>query len=75
MPVHAGAPHGAQDRPVGTAGDGAFDGPLDSGWQWGQDDLAALASHSQHAVAVLFSEVGDVRTAGFELQVRQPQGG
>ena len=46
------------DRPV--------DGPADRWRQRDPDDLGALAAYAQDPVAVLFAEVGDVRTGGFE---------
>jgi len=66
VPVHSYAPQVAQDRPVSASADGAFDGALHRGRQRDEHDLAALAPHPQHAVAVLLPEVGDVRPAGLE---------
>jgi hypothetical protein len=51
----------AQDRPIGTVSDGAFDRSRYGGWERNQDDLAALASHAQDAVAVLFAEQEDAQ--------------
>jgi hypothetical protein len=56
----------AQDRPVGAAVDGSVDGSGHRGWQRDEHDLAALAAHPQHSVAVLLAEVVDARPAGFE---------
>jgi hypothetical protein len=55
-----------QDRPGGAAGDGAVDGPPDSGWQWHERGLGALADHPQHPVAVFLAEVDDGRAGRFE---------
>jgi hypothetical protein len=38
----------------------------DRGWQRDEDGLAAFAEDPDDAVAVLFSEVGDVQAGGFE---------
>ena len=66
MAVHAGAPTGQQDRAGGSVVDGPFDGAADGGRERHEDDLVALAAHSQHAVAVLLAEVLDVATCGLE---------
>ena len=43
-------------------------------WQRDQHHLGALAAYSQHPVAVLLAEVGDVRAGGFEdPQAEQPE--
>jgi hypothetical protein len=42
------------------------DGPADRWRQRDQDDLGALAAHTEDPVAVLLAEVGDVRAGGLE---------
>jgi len=64
--VHPGAAGIEQDRPAVPQAGCPVDGPADRGWQRDLDHLAALAAHPQHPVAVLLSEVGDVRAGGFE---------
>src|ERR1022692_5188780 len=66
MTVHARPAAVKQNRPGGPATDSAVDSSSGRWWQRDQDDLAALAAHSQHPVAVLFAEVGDIRAGGFE---------
>jgi hypothetical protein len=74
--VHPGAAAVEQDRAAGTSGYGAVDGPRDGWWQRDQDDLGAFAADAQYPVPVLFAEVGDVRTGGFEdPQAEQPEHG
>ena len=74
--VHPGAAGVEQDRPMIAAADGPVDGPPDRWWQRDQDDLAALAAHTQYAVAVLFAQVSDVRAGGLEdPQAEQPEHG
>ena len=52
------------------------DGPADGWRQRDQDDLGALAAHAQHLVAVLLTQVGDVRAGGLEdPQAEQPEHG
>ena len=63
VPVHPPALPVPQDRPLLTAVDGAFDRTL-HGWRQGcQDDLAALATDLEDPVAVLLTQVLDVRAA------------
>jgi hypothetical protein len=58
---------GVKENRAGAAGtDGPVDRPPDRWRQRDQDDLGALAAHAQHPAAVLFAEVSDVRTGGFE---------
>ena len=64
--IHPGASAAARDRPAAAAVDCAFDGSLDRWWEWGLDDLAALATDLQHAVAVFLAEVFDVRPTRLE---------
>jgi len=64
--VHPGAECVAQDRPGRTAVGGPVDRPGHCRRQRNQDDLATLAPHAQHSVAVLLAQVGDVGAAGFE---------
>ena len=76
MTVHPPVPAIAQQRSVGAPVDGAVDRPSDRGRQRDQDDLAALADHPEHPVAVLFPEDGDVGGAGLEdPQPEQPECG
>jgi hypothetical protein len=64
--VHPGAAAVEQDRPADAVSDRPVDGPANRGRQRDQDDLGALAAYAQHPVAVLFAEVGDVRSGGLE---------
>jgi hypothetical protein len=74
--VHPVAAAVEQDGAAGTGGYGPVDGPRDGGWQRDQDDLGAFAANAQYPVPVLFAEVGDVRTGGFEdPQAEQSQHG
>jgi hypothetical protein len=74
--VHPGATAVEQDRPVRSAADRVVDGPADGGRQRDQDDLGAFAADAQHPVPVLFAEIGDVRSGGFEdAQAEQPEHG
>lgn len=66
MAVHASTACASEDGTSGTFSDGALGGSLYGRRERGEHDLAALAAHGQDAVAVLFPEVFDVRTAGFE---------
>jgi hypothetical protein len=76
VPVHPGASAVDQDRPSRAAADGLVDGPADCGRQRDQDHLAALATHAQDPVAVLFAQIGDVGTSGLEdAQAEQPEHG
>jgi len=52
--------------PVGPVADGPIDGSTHRRRQWGQDNLAALASHGKDPMAVDLVEVADVGAAGFE---------
>jgi hypothetical protein len=72
--VHPGAPGAEQDRPAGASADGAFDGPAGRWRQRDQHDLGAFAAHTQHPVAVLFAEAGDVGAGGFEDPQAQQAG-
>jgi hypothetical protein len=64
--VHPGAERVAQDRTDFAAVDGAVDRSGYRGWQRDEHDLAALAAHPQHAVAVLLTQVGDAGPARLE---------
>jgi hypothetical protein len=66
VPVHPGAAASARDRPADPGADGAVDRPADRWRQRDQDDLGALAADPQDPVAVLFAEVADVGSDGFE---------
>jgi hypothetical protein len=66
VPVHPGAASIQQDRPAGSEVYGTVDGPADCWRQRDQDDLGALAAHSQHPVAVFLAGVSDVRAGGLE---------
>ena len=66
VPVRAAAEHVAQDRTVVAVADGPVDGSADRWRQRDKDDFAALAPHSQNAVAVLLAEIADAGTAGLE---------
>ena len=66
VPVHPGAACVEQDRSAGPGTCGLVDGAADSGRQRDQDDPGAFAAHAQHPVAVLLTEVGDVRASGLE---------
>jgi hypothetical protein len=56
----------AQNRAGVAAVDRLVDGSGDGRRERDEDDLAALASHAQNAVAVFFAEVADAGAAGFE---------
>jgi hypothetical protein len=76
MAVHPGATAVEQGRPAGAAADGLVDSPADRRRQRNQDNLAALAAHTQHPVAVLFTQIGDISPGGFEdAQAEQPKHG
>ena len=60
MPVHPDTASVEQDRTAGAVADRLVEGSTDRGWQWNEDGLAAFAQDPEHAVAVLFAEVGDV---------------
>jgi hypothetical protein len=66
VPVHPGAAGVAQQRPAGAAGDSAADRAADGGGQGHEDHLGALADDTEDAVAVLVTQIGDVRGAGLE---------
>ena len=70
VPVHPGAPGGAEDRPGRAAVDGSVDGTLDGRRERGQDHLSALTADLQYTVAVLLTEVLDVGSA--RLEIRSP---
>jgi hypothetical protein len=59
VPVHPSAAGVQQDRPADHGGYRPVDGPADRGRQRDQDDLGALAAHSQDPVTVL--EPADLR--------------
>jgi hypothetical protein len=72
--VHAAAQGVQEQWPVNAVGDGAVHRAGDGWRQRDQDDLVALADHSQHSVAVLLADIGDVRRAGFEdPQPKEPE--
>ena len=59
---------------MGAGADGLVDGAADCGWQRDEDDLGAFAAHAQHPMAVLFTQVGNVRPGGLEdTQAEQPE--
>jgi hypothetical protein len=64
--VHPRPVNVAQDRPAVAVLDGPVEGSGHRWWERDQDDLAAFAAHAHDAVAVFFSEIADVRGAGFE---------
>jgi hypothetical protein len=66
VPVHPGAAAVEQDRPAHAGSARPVDGPADRWRQRDQDDLGALAAHTEDPVAVLLAEVGDVRAGGLE---------
>jgi len=66
VPVHPRPASGPQDGTRGSFPVCVVDGPAYRGREGGEDDLAALAGDPQHPVAVFFTEVVDVRAAGFE---------
>ena len=73
MTVHLGAAAVEQDRPAGAAADGLVDGPADRGRQRDQDNLGAFAAHTQHPLAVLFTQVCDASSGGLkDAQAKQP---
>lgn len=76
VPVHTGAVAVEQDRPSRPDSGRLVEGPADSWGQRNQDDLGALAAYPQDPVAVLFAEVGDVRSGSLEdPQAEQPEHG
>ncbi|PWR16993.1 hypothetical protein DKT69_02600 [Micromonospora sicca] len=56
----------AQDRTIEAAVDRTVHGPGQRERQRDEDDLAALATHPQDAVAVFLTEIADVRAAAFQ---------
>jgi hypothetical protein len=66
VPVHPGAAAVEQDRSADPACDGAVDRAADRRRQRDQDDLGALAAHTQDTVIVFLAQVGDVGTGGLE---------
>jgi hypothetical protein len=56
----------AQNRTGVAAVDRLVDGSGDGRRERDEDELAAVASHAQNAVAVFFAEVADAGAAGFE---------
>jgi len=64
MAVHPGAAGVEQDRPASARANCLVDGAADGWRQWDQDDLGAFAANAQYPVAVLFTQVGDVRAGG-----------
>jgi hypothetical protein len=76
MAVHPGAAGVEEDRPAGARADCLVDAAADGWRQWDQDDLGAFAAHVQYPVAVLFTQVGDVRAGGLEdPQAQEPPHG
>jgi hypothetical protein len=61
VPVHPSILTVPQDQALFPVVDGAGDSALHGRWQRGQDDLAAFAVDLQHPVAVLLTQVLDVR--------------
>ena len=73
MAVHPGAAAVEQDRPAGAGSDGLVDGAADCGRQRDEDDLGAFAADAQHPMAMLFTQIVDVRPSGLEdAQAEQP---
>jgi hypothetical protein len=66
MPVHPGPAGVAQDRPGGSPGDRAVNGPPDRGRQRDEHKVVTLANYAQDAVTVFLADVADVRAGGFE---------
>ena len=66
VPVHPGTAAVEQDRTARAVPDRPVDGPAGRWRQREQDDLGAPAAYAQDPVAVLFAEIGDVRSGGFE---------
>jgi hypothetical protein len=66
VPVHPPAVRVEQDRPCRPAADGAIDRAADRGRQRDKDHLGSFAAHPEDAVAMLLTQVGDVRAGGFE---------
>jgi hypothetical protein len=66
LAIHPGTAAVEQDRPASAGAGRPVDGPPDRWRQWNQDDLGPFAAHTQHAVAVLFAQVGDVGRCGIE---------
>ncbi len=64
--VHAGAAPVEQQCPDCSIASSSIDGPAHRRWQWDKDDLAALASDSENAVAMLFAEVVNVGSNGLK---------
>jgi hypothetical protein len=65
MTVHPSTSPVEQDGAFGAVRGGPVDRPGDGWREWGEDDLAALASDLQHPVSVFFTQVFDVGTARF----------
>jgi hypothetical protein len=65
--VHPGAAAVEQDRPAHAGSGRPVDGPADRWRQRDQDDLGALAAHTEDPVAVLLAEVGEVAS-----KIRRP---
>jgi len=66
VPVHPDATTVEQDRPACAGSNRLVDGPAHCRRQRDQDDLGALAAHTQHPVTMLFAEIGDIRAGGLE---------
>jgi len=64
--VHPDAATGEQDWSAGAGAGCPVDRAADRGWQRDEDGLGALAAHAQHPVAVLVTQIGDVRPGGLE---------
>lgn len=76
VPVHPCATAVQQDRAVYPIGDGAIDRPPDRGWQRDEGDAVVLADDPQDAVAVFFTEVGDLGAGSFaDAQAEEPEHG
>jgi hypothetical protein len=64
--VHPGAAAVEQDRSASPGAYRLVDSAPDGWRQRGQDDLGAFAAYAQHPVAMLFTQVGDVRSGRLE---------
>ena len=66
MSVHPDAAGVQQDRTASAVADRLVEGSADRRWEWNEDGLAAFAEDPEDAVAMFFTEVGDVQAGGFE---------
>jgi hypothetical protein len=70
VPVHPGAAAVEQDRPAHAGSGRPVDGPADRWRQRDQDDLGALAAHTEDPVAVLLA--GSAMSAPVASKIRRP---